>query len=869
MSAAIGMRGRQPAQGRYAFDVRDFGMTANDTTKAAANAVALQAAIDAAAVNTNVYRQAEVMIPSDGIYYLNAPVFLSNSGLILRGHSESAQLATTGYGGPQVILSAPRMSQKLGTAALADLYGLLDSSVASAPGRAYGAVLNQVRLAFQGTPLDVGPPSNSAPIPSFYQTDSQYTIAFVLVPRGSSGLDGTVASFGGVTISIGGSGTLLTLQLVTTDGLRRLFTTPLALAPNQPLRVVLLIDLNACQVCAYVNNVGAPVDSYQANANWTAGANLRLNESGWGGATIGGSINYVLGGFKVATGLQFPMNPAVGQPIGNVNDSTYAKTSSGYYFALNPSPTSTADYLTTNCWSPLSRFTGIALLTPTDLTTTKYMNADCTIRDLYFKSMWGYGQGVLYSAGLDFHIDNCSFRNGAQGVASLTGTTSYPFYMSRCRFDSVSLAAIHLGWGLNWLREISIGATGRYGLMAHSNFYMRDFFIAEGGSTRSAIRSYGLTYDGTLMKLADGTINYEAYSARYMVEVANVLGPRLSLELDNVTFGNIYGGQPIRVSTPPGLPTHWSGRFDPSDVVLRGFTGAFVGGNATAMVGVPGTNVRVRHEGPYAAGTRLAVNYYDTKQPTWSGFAPGSEPGGVGYGVNLANMPPAPAVDPSFVGLANLPGLQGRYRASAQPFQPGDPMPALYDDVSGSSRTAVNLQAALPGLTKATLTTLGGRTVIYFAPDGTYYLNTPYLVESTLGLTILFVSTGTYHLFKSRLDNSGRPNNGLMISGAATLGTNDYAISPSNTTASTLAAYAVRFDRQSGALEWWINGRKDASTLVTDPAVLAKYQTAGFNVASGGGKVYLNELLVVFGPLSDGDLRNAMYQLMNDYGLYG
>ena len=156
MGSAFGNATSQAAHGASCLDIRNGGCLPGVTSAASANRVAIQGMIDTAGAGS---RGGSLFVPA-GTWYIDRPLIMDQSSVSLIGEPGSFIASPNGNFSPVVI--GRRRTTHAGVALspsvdFVDLFGLLDSSVAPAPGQKWGYCIGRGQhLCFPASPLTQG-----------------------------------------------------------------------------------------------------------------------------------------------------------------------------------------------------------------------------------------------------------------------------------------------------------------------------------------------------------------------------------------------------------------------------------------------------------------------------------------------------------------------------------------------------------------------------------------------------------------------------------------------------------------------------------------------------------------------------------------
>jgi hypothetical protein len=508
------------------------------------NTAAIQAALD------RVPERQNLLLPA-GRFRADGPIFLGRRHVGIVGHEAGTTLFSRA--------NRPMLAVGFdaGFAREAWVPVPLDDSV---PRPALGIDLSKAGVLLTGTPLEHGPPAGGGQnAPGFWKGVRRFSVRMILVPTAGVG----DSSYQPLNLTpliawMDSDGTLV--WGVRTVGGDSLWKVPLPkVAPNKPLRLAFLVDLDEAKVEAFVD--GKPVEPKprSISKDWKPGPKLELRAELPVDAHLGRPFDptatrVIFAGMRLSAGLERP-TPAT-------RDEWYVAAGRDKNVIAVTPPKAPLPYVpVTYVYSGAAGQCAGMIVPANYATQPRFTLRGTTLERIRFELRVGYGAGVLLGSVGSFRADRLDFSGGASGLAQVRSAASYPLVVERCRAQMAAYAAFRLGFSINRLRDIEIGSTGRHALTFTSGGDVADLFVGEGGATTDVIRCFGST-EGTRLVLRDAVINYEAFQAERIIHVTQgecwaTIGPHVILDdvicnnskLTPILLDGSSGGPPWRHGT--------------------------------------------------------------------------------------------------------------------------------------------------------------------------------------------------------------------------------------------------------------------------------------------------------------------------------
>jgi hypothetical protein len=494
----------------HRYDIRRYGAAPGEGADMAANAHAIQAALDAAHADLvknggiGSYHsglKAEVFIPplTEG-FHLTGPVYLDGN-VGLRGEAGSYLSFRGGTSG--LLVGVKRLDPA--DEGWVDAFGLLDATAAPAPGKLYAIDLAGKRfVSFRASPFDLGPPRpHPDNRPTFFDRTDRLTIeyAFKVGPKyiegpiaGSSRFNGPPSPFVlRYNPNYQGKG-LFTLTFMGRADDRTTIAWPVD--PDAVQKGAIVLDFAHAKAQAYSHKTGAvPVAFWATGSTWKPGFRLArplLGEFGVGMTNSGseGARDFTIAGLKLIDRLRYPVEVAPGTPavrndgLPRNDRNSFVDATAGDFAAMVPAASAAGnDGLAAWHSSPTdhAQSGGYGLIRLND----RYDwlgGSPVTGLRIEQASNHAYGSAVMMGLSYDFHLQDCGIYGFARGIDQMVWNTCYTTRVKDCAFYHQSDASVVLGYGISEFSHLDVYCAGRSLFRMHANeFAISDVF---GGDER-------------------------------------------------------------------------------------------------------------------------------------------------------------------------------------------------------------------------------------------------------------------------------------------------------------------------------------------------------------------------------------------------
>lgn len=296
--------------------------------------------------------------------------------------------------------------------------------------------------------------------------------------------------------------------------------------PGNPAtaRVVILMDLAAAKVGAYIDGVYASPIGGTPGPGWTPDAGLvfarpKFPDFATGRDGNAGQANAILGGLRFSDRLEYPW-PAEGAKFAASDLAAFGPSASQSSASLDLAapPVGPDDPFVWYVYKGNLR--GCGMLTPTSripgASTGAWDDYD-TVGEIQIRNLAIIARDRDYGSCLDIgvtrnlQLDNLDLVSGAVGIDSYEVVVSYPLWIRQCRFAGNSKFALALGKGIVYCDALTFDRGPADGFIkVHSaGGLISRFFMAEQGQPQAVSVK---NFIGNLSFL-DGTINNEGGAA--------------------------------------------------------------------------------------------------------------------------------------------------------------------------------------------------------------------------------------------------------------------------------------------------------------------------------------------------------------------